>query len=121
MGHEEAAKLAPRWAAEARGIAEFTRDYTDHLQGLLVKNALHAGGLTQRELAKVIGASKSKINRWANTATGYLVNPENEALSAALDRRFLGDRADEIIEAAAAYERTGKTVVFHDDGPRAPR
>lgn len=121
MGHEDAAKLAPRWAAQARGITEFTRDYTDHLQGLLVKNALHVGGLTQRELAKVIGTSKSKINRWANMATGYLVAPENETLSAALDQRFLGDRANEIIAGAAAFERAGRTVVFHDNGPRVPR
>ena len=118
MGHNDYAKLAPRWAAEARGATEFTRDYSDHLQGLLVKNALQLGGITQRELAKIIGTSKSKINRWANMSTGYLVAAENEALSAALDERFLGRFAEDIIAGAVAYESAGKTLVFHDNGPR---
>lgn len=106
MGQREAPALAPRWAKEARDIAEFTRDYSDHLQGLLVKNALHAGGMTQRELAQVLGTSKSRINRWARLPAGTVVLPADKALAGALDERFLGRWADEIRSAAAAYEQT---------------
>jgi len=72
----------------------------------LVKNALHVGAMTQRVLAKVLGTSKSRVNRWARMPSGFLVSLEDEALGAALDERFLGRWANDIRVAAAAYEQT---------------